>query len=59
MEYSAVIQPPETFWAFIQGGTPSSIMALQTTRVFPEEMRTEPVACGAKFGMKETGRIWS
>lgn len=56
MEYSAVSQPPGTFWNFIQFGTDSSIIALQITRVSPQEMSTEPVECGAKFGVKESGR---
>src|SRR5258708_37801081 len=59
MEYSAVSQPPGTFWNFIQFGTVSSIIALQMTRVFPAATSTEPVECGAISGVKESGRSWS
>src|SRR5579864_5029873 len=58
MEYSAVSQPPCTPWSFIQRGTPSSMVAAQMTRVSPKATSTEPVACGAMPGVKETGRNW-
>lgn len=32
------------------------MVAQQMTRVFPKETRTDPVALGATFGMKEIGR---
>jgi len=56
MLYSAVSQPPSTFWYFIQPGTPSSMVAAQMTLVFPKLTKQEPVACGATLGMKEMGR---
>ena len=56
IEYSAVSHPPSTFCARIQRGTSSSIVAVQMTRVSPNETSTEPVACGATFGMNEIGR---
>ena len=56
MEYSAVIHPPDTFCSFIQRGTDSSRVAPQITRVSPQATSTDPVACGAKFGRKDTGR---
>ena len=59
IEYSAVSQPPATFWYFIQAGTDSSIIALQMTRVSPLATSTEPVECGAILGVKERGRSWS
>src|SRR6185436_16668243 len=58
MEYSAVTQPPGTCWSFIQRGTASSTMAEQITRVSPVLTSTEPVAFGAKPGVKVTGRSW-
>ena len=59
MEYSAVSQPPETFCARIQPGTPSSTVAEQITRVSPKQTSTEPVAFGATLGWKEIGRSWA
>ena len=56
MEYSAVIQPPETPWSFIQRGTPSSTDAAQMTRVLPVATSTDPAACGAMPGVKLSGR---
>jgi hypothetical protein len=47
MEYSAVIQPPETFCSFIHLGTASSTVTPQMTRVLPHSINVEPVACGA------------
>src|SRR5262245_148976 len=59
IEYSAVSQPPATFCSFIQRGTASSIVTAQITRVLPMETRTEPLAWGATFNSKLTGRISS
>src|SRR5438132_8650 len=59
IEYSAVIQPPETPCSFIQRGTPSSIIAAQITRVLPQAASTEPVACGAMCGVNSIVRNWS
>src|SRR6266481_2619444 len=59
MEYSAVSQPPVTPCSFIQRGTASSIVTAQTTRVLPIETSTEPLACGATFNSKWSGRISS
>jgi hypothetical protein len=56
IEYSAVSQPPLTLWSFIQRGTASSTVTPQITRVFPIETSTEPLACGAMFNSKLTGR---
>jgi hypothetical protein len=56
MEYSALTQPPSTFWNFIQRGTFSSTVAAQITRVLPKETSTDPEACGATLGIKEIGR---
>ena len=47
IEYSAVIQPPLTFWSFIHRGTDSSIVTPQITRVCPHSINVDPVACGA------------
>ena len=44
IEYSAVIQPPETFCSFIQRGTVSSTVTPQMTRVLPHSINVEPVA---------------
>src|SRR5918996_4802355 len=52
--YSAVSQPrpePES-----QRGTPSSSVAVQSTRVLPKEMSTEPWACSTKSVTRSTGR---
>src|SRR5712691_1206331 len=55
--YSLVTQPlPEPFRNW---GTPSSTLAVQTTRVFPTSMRTLPSAVEIKSGVSLTGRIWS
>jgi hypothetical protein len=59
IEYSAVTHPPVTFCSFIQRGTDSSTVAEQMTRVAPVHTSTEPVAFGAKSGVKEIGRSWS
>src|SRR3954449_4027943 len=59
IEYSAVSQPPVTRCSFIQRGTVSSIVTPQSTRVFPIEIKTEPVACGAIPSSKWIGRICS
>ena len=59
IEYSAVSQPPVTACSFIQRGTASSIVTAQMTRVLPIETSTEPLACGATFNSKLTGRISS
>src|SRR4029450_2487755 len=59
MEYSAVSQPPVTPCSFIQRGTASSIVTAEITRVLPIETSTEPLACGATFNSKFTGRISS
>src|SRR5438270_239588 len=59
IEYSAVSQPPVTPCSFIQRGTPSSIVTAHTTRVLPIETSTEPLACGATFNSKWSGRISS
>src|SRR4029077_21215830 len=59
IEYSAVSQPPVTPCSFIQRGTPSSIVTEQITRVLPIETKTEPLACGATFNSKLSGRISS
>src|SRR6476660_1400805 len=59
IEYSAVSQPPVTPRSFIQRGTPSSIVTEQITRVLPMETKTEPLACGATFNSKLSGRISS
>ena len=59
MLYSAVSQPPGTFWRCIQPGTLSSIMAAQMTWVSPKEASTEPLAWGAMPGSRRTSRSWS
>lgn len=59
MEYSAVSHPPVTACSFIQRGTASSIVTAQITRVLPIETSTEPLACGATFNSKLTGRVSS
>src|SRR5437763_3311208 len=59
IEYSAVSHPPVTACSFIQRGTASSIVTAQITRVLPIETSTEPLACGATFNSKLTGRISS
>src|SRR5207248_4021914 len=59
IEYSAVSQPPLTPCSFIQRGTASSIVTAQITRVLPVEASTEPLACGATFNSKLSGRISS
>ena len=56
IEYSAVSQPPVTLCSFIQRGTISWIVTPQITRVFPIATKTEPLACGAMFNSKPTGR---
>src|SRR5581483_10760512 len=53
-EYSAVIQPvprPD-----IQRGTPSSIVAVQSTTVFPCAQSTLPCGCSRKSGWSSSGR---
>ena len=42
---------------FIHRGTVSSIATAQITRALPIEPSTEPLACGATFNSKLTGRI--
>src|SRR5438874_4275769 len=59
IEYSAVSQPPVTPCSFIQRGTASSIVTPHITRVCPIETSTEPLACGATFNSKLSGRISS
>ena len=59
MEYSAVIQPPETPCSFIHLGTEGSTVAAQTTCVFPVAINTDPSAFGAIPGVKRSGRSWS
>src|SRR6266513_1110664 len=59
IEYSAVSHPPVTPCSFIQRGTDSSIVTAQITRVLPIETSTEPLACGATFNSKFSGRISS
>src|SRR5438094_8237377 len=59
IEYSAVSHPPVTACTFIQRGTASSIVTAQITRVLPIETSTEPLACGATFNSKLSGRISS
>jgi hypothetical protein len=43
IEYSAVSQPLPR--PIIQRGTPSSSVAVQSTRVFPNEISADPCAC--------------
>ena len=57
MEYSAVTQPRPELRS--QAGTPGSMVALQRTRVFPRETRTEPSAVWTKPGARASGRSWS
>ena len=52
-------QPPVTPCSFIQRGTPSSIVTAQITRVLPIETSSDPLACGATFNSKLSGRISS
>src|SRR4029077_11622748 len=59
MEYSAVSQPPVTPCSFIQRGTASSNVTAQIRRVLPIETSTDPLACGATFNSKLSGRISS
>ncbi len=59
MLYSAVSQPPPTFWYFIHRGTSSCTVAAQMTRVLPNETRVDPVAWGAIPDWKVMGRSWS
>src|SRR5213595_1614262 len=59
IEYSAVSQPPVTPCSFIQRGTASSMVTAQITRVLPIETSTEPLACGATFNSKLSGRLSS
>src|SRR5258708_9458302 len=56
MEYSAVIHPPVTPCSFIQRGTVSSIVTPQVTRVLPHSIRVDPLAWGAMWFWKRTGR---
>jgi len=54
MPYSAVTQPlpvPRR-----NGGTLSSMLAAQMTRVSPTSISTEPSACARKLGVSRTGR---
>jgi len=54
MPYSAVTQPrPELR---IQPGTPGSMVALHSTRVWPTSIRTEPSAVATKPGVRRRGR---
>jgi hypothetical protein len=55
--HAAVIHPPVLFCSFIQRGTLSSMVAAQMTLVFPNEISTEPWACGAIPLSRVTGRI--
>src|ERR1700685_2290006 len=54
MEYSAVTQPRPVLRS--QPGTPCSTVALVSTRVFPNETRTEPSAVWTKPGVRVSGR---
>mmetsp|Transcript_5509 Transcript_5509/g.9853 ORF Transcript_5509/g.9853 Transcript_5509/m.9853 type:complete len:522 (+) Transcript_5509:215-1780(+) len=56
MPYSAVTQPsPEPR---LCGGTRSSTEAVQSTRVAPNSISTEPSACTVKPRVMRTGRSW-
>ena len=57
MAYSAVTQPPPD--ASRKGGTGSSTVAAQITRVRPQVMRQEPSAKSRYPGVKATSRSWS
>src|SRR4029453_10514463 len=52
--YSAVIHPRPLPTS--QRGTPSSMDAVQSTRVFPKEISTEPSACSTKSGTTSIAR---
>src|ERR1700722_15470652 len=54
MPYSAVTQPFPLLRK--NGGTRSSTLAVQMTRVLPASMSTEPSACGRKSGVSVVGR---
>jgi len=55
--YSLVTQPLPL--PFRKGGTPSSTVAVQITRVFPSSISTLPSAVEIKSGVIFRGRIWS
>jgi hypothetical protein len=57
MEYSDVIHPFPLFR--IKGGTTSSTLAVQMTRVRPTSISTEPSADEMKLGVICIGRSWS
>ena len=57
MEYSAVTQPLPV--PSRKGGTLSSTLAAQTTRVRPHSMSAEPAGKDWKLGVILTGRSWS
>jgi hypothetical protein len=46
-------------WPFRNPGTPSSTVAVQITRVFPNSISTLPSAVEIKSGVIFSGRIWS
>ena len=54
MPYSAVTQPVPL--PLSQGGTRSSTLAVHSTLVSPQEIRTEPSACMVKWRWITTGR---
>ena len=55
--YSEVIQPSP--WPLRKGGTRSSTLTVQITRVSPTSMSAEPSACLLYRGVMVTGRSWS
>jgi hypothetical protein len=57
MEYSDVIQPFPLFR--MNGGTTSSTLAVQITRVRPTSISTDPSANMMKWGVICIGRSWS
>src|SRR5262249_20177996 len=57
MPYSLVTQPLPL--PFKKGGTPSSTVAVQITRVLPSSISTLPSAVEMKSGVILSGRIWS
>ena len=57
MPYSAVIQPLPL--PLRNAGTPSSTLAVHSTRVSPSSTSTEPSACRVKPRVMRSGRSWS
>src|ERR1041385_1227533 len=57
MAYSAVTHPSPL--PFLKGGTPSSTLAVQWTRVPPARIRQEPSAYGLAPRSSARGRSWS